>query len=98
MTKKIQDGLIEVEKRCCPRIICGLLSGRRESETLIVEEFYPIPTRYGPKIHFKPDWTAYRDVKNRIYEAKKDVVGEFHTHSDGTEELNINDRKILKVG
>jgi proteasome lid subunit RPN8/RPN11 len=67
-----------------------------KSGVVIIEEVYPIPTQSGPRIHFKPVWPAYREVKKFIYDSKKNVVGEFHTHPDGSEELNINDRKILK--
>ena len=96
MSKKTQDDLVRLANKYSPRIVCGLLSGEKKLDAVIVEEFYPIPTRCGPKIHFKPSWDAYRDVKNRIHEIKKSFVGEFHTHPDGMEELNINDRKILR--
>jgi proteasome lid subunit RPN8/RPN11 len=96
ITKKVHDDLINIALKYSPKIICGLLSGRVKSGVVTVEEVYPIPTQSGPRIHFKPVWSAYRQVKEFIYNSKKDVVGEFHTHPDGSEELNINDRKILK--
>jgi proteasome lid subunit RPN8/RPN11 len=96
VSRKIHDELIKLVSKYSPKIICGLLSGKKESDVVIIERFYPIPTICGPKIHFKPNWAAYQDVKNVIYDAKTDIVGEFHTHPDGMEELNINDRKILR--
>ena len=63
---------------------------------IIVKERYVLPTASGPKIHFKPNWSAYRGTANIIHEQKKTIVGEFHTHPDGSEELNINDKRILR--
>lgn len=94
--QRIHDYLIRIANKYSPNIICGLLSGTVHYDTIIVEEAYPIPTRSGPKVHFKPVWSAYYDVKNMIYESRKSIVAEFHTHPDGSEELNVNDKKILK--
>lgn len=79
------------------RILCGLLIGEKNDNQIIIEDFYVLPTRSGHKIHFKPNWKAYREGFRYIRQnLMKNVVGEFHTHPDGMEELNINDRRILK--
>ena len=96
MSRKIHDDLINLANKHSPRIICGLLAGRMESGVVVVEKFYAIPTRWGPKIHFKPDWNAYRFYKKWMRDRGESFIGEFHTHPDGTEELNINDQKILR--
>lgn len=94
--KTTYSALVGLAKKYAPRITCGLLIGKRIGDVVHVDEIYPLPTFTGPKIHFKPSWSAYRSALNDIHEEKKTKVGEFHTHPDGTEELNLNDKRILR--
>lgn len=94
--KSTYDDLIGLANKYAPKITCGLLIGKRIADIVHVDEIYPLPTISGPKIHFKPSWSAYRGAVNDVHEEKKTIVGEFHTHPDGTEELNLNDKRILR--
>jgi len=96
MSRKVHYELIKLANKYSPKIVCGFLVGKREENKIIVEEHYVLPTLSGPKIHFKPNWSAYQSTANIIHEQRKTIVGEFHTHPDGNENLNINDRKILR--
>ena len=96
ISRQVHDELIKLANKYSPKIICGFLVGKREEDRIIVEEHYVLPTSSGPKIHFKPNWSAYHSTADIIHEQRKTIVGEFHTHPDGSEQLNINDRKILR--
>ncbi|MFH8119958.1 MAG: Mov34/MPN/PAD-1 family protein [Candidatus Aenigmatarchaeota archaeon] len=94
--RQTYESMIQLAKKCQPKIICGFIIGRIEDNRIFIDDFYVLPTISGPKIHFKPNWKAYREGQQYIKEnLKKEIVGEFHTHPDGVEELSVNDRKIL---
>ena len=99
MRKDTYEELIELAKLYAPKIICGFVSGRKEGKTIIVDDIYPIPTRSGPMIHFKPkSWKVWGSVKGYIKEVLgKEVIAEFHTHPYNIIEPNTNDKKIMRT-
>jgi len=97
MSDDIYNRLIALAREKAPKIVCGFLIGNTDGEKKIVEDIYPLPTRSGLKIHFKPNWKEYRKNMKRIEnEERRSIIGEFHTHPNGIETLNINDKRILR--
>lgn len=96
MTEKTYKDLIRLGEKYTPKIICGFLVGRREGKEVYVEEVREVITRTSRRWHFKPNWWNYHSVQRKIKKEGKQIVGEFHTHPNGVEELNYNDRKILR--
>lgn len=70
MDRKVRDELIKLANKYS-KIVCGFPVGKREENKIIVKESYVQPARSGPKIHFRPNWSAYRSTKNWIHERKK---------------------------
>jgi DNA-binding MarR family transcriptional regulator/proteasome lid subunit RPN8/RPN11 len=97
LTTKVRRSLDELKKE--RRIVCGFVVGKIENEgqNIIVEDFVPIKTKSGPKIHFDPVWKDYHRVKKELIANKKWIIGEFHTHPDGNLELHPKDLEKMKM-
>ena len=95
--KEAYDDLIRLANKYAPKIICGFLVGRKDGETIHIDEVREAITRTSRRFHFKPNWHNYSYVNSKIEEEGKDVVGEFHSHPNGSEQLNLNDKKILRT-
>ncbi|MEM2741714.1 MAG: hypothetical protein QXD95_06140 [Nitrososphaeria archaeon] len=97
INSKVYEGLIELAKKYPSRIICGFIIGYKDNSSIFIDSFYLFPASTGPKIHFKPIWNGYYSAKEYINNyMRKEIVGEFHTHPDGNEELTNKDKQILK--
>jgi proteasome lid subunit RPN8/RPN11 len=55
-----------------------------------------IKTRCNPRIHFQPVSTDFRQVVEEIHKEGKKIVGEFHTHPEGSTEPTGRDMKIMR--
>lgn len=94
---KVHKTLLDLAKKYPTRIICGFILGHKENNQNFIENFYLFPAYSGPKIHFKPHWRGYFNAKEHISKfMHANVIGEFHTHPDGNEELTDRDKQILK--
>jgi len=89
--------LKELEKS--EKIVCGFVTGRIKDngKIIVVEKFIPIKTRSGPKIHFNPMWKDYHRVKKELIANKKWIIGEFHTHPDGSLKLHEKDLEKMNM-
>lgn len=95
--KGAYDDLIRLANEHAPKIICGLLVGQKDGEIIHINGVREVITRTSRRFHFKPNWYNYSSVLSKIKEEGKKVVGEFHSHPNGSEELNLNDKKILRT-
>ena len=96
MSSESQSRLVELAKENSPKIICGFLVGQKEGGTIRIDEIRKVLTRTSRRFHFKPNWHNYSKVMSEIKEEGKKIVGEFHSHPYGNEDLNVNDKKILR--
>lgn len=96
MSSETQSHLIELAKENSPKIICGFVIGEKEGDTIRVDEVRKVITRTSRRFHFKPNWYNYHKVMSEIEKEGKKVVGEFHSHPHGNEDLTLNDKKILR--
>ena len=94
--KEVYDDLIRLANKYAPKIICGFLVGRKDGEIIHVDEVREVITRTSRRFHFKPNWYNYNKIRSEIKKEHKEIVGEFHSHPGGNEELNLTDRKILR--
>lgn len=95
--KEAYDDLIRLANKYAPKIICGFLVGREDGEIIHVDEVNEVIARTSRRFHFKPNWHNYSYVHTKIEEEGKEVVGEFHSHPNRSEQLNLNDKKILRT-
>jgi len=97
LTAKARKSMKELKAK--RRIVCGFVVGKIENEgrKIIVEDFIPIKTRSGSKIHFDPVWKDYHRVKKELIAGKKWIIGEFHTHPDGNLKLHEKDLEKMKM-
>jgi proteasome lid subunit RPN8/RPN11 len=94
---KVYEALLELAKKYSSRIICGFILGYKDNNQVFIDDFYLFPAYTGPKVHFKPLWKGYFDAKEHVIKfMHKEIIGEFHTHPDGNEELTDKDKQILK--
>jgi proteasome lid subunit RPN8/RPN11 len=76
--------LLDLVQNHAPKIVCGFLVGEKSDENIYVTDAKEIRTRYNPKIHFQPVFTDFRQVAEQIHKEGKTIVGEFHTHPEGS--------------
>jgi len=88
--------LLDLVQKHEPRIVCGFLVGEKGNENIRLTDVKEIKTRCNPKIHFQPVFTDFHQVANVIHEEGKAIVGEFHTHPEGSTEPTGRDMKIMR--
>ena len=88
--------LLDLVQNHAPKIVCGFLVGEKSDENIYVTDVREIRTRYNPKIHFQPVFTDFRQVAEQIHKEGKTIVGEFHTHPEGSTEPTGRDIKIMR--
>ena len=93
--KDAYEKLLKLAREYAPRIVCGFIVGRREGDTIYVDEVREARTKCGPRIHFQPVFKHFRQVSEEIGKEGKKIVGEFHTHPSGKTELTRRDRVIM---
>jgi len=95
ISKDAYDKLLRLAKEYAPRIVCGFLVGKKEKETVSVEEVYDLRTKSGFMIHFQPVFSEFRRVSGELEKQGRKIVGEFHTHPTGGPEPTKRDRTIM---
>jgi len=95
ISKGAYDKLLRLAKEYAPRIVCGFLVGKKEKETVSVEEVCDLRTKSGFMIHFQPVFTEFRRVSTELEKQGRKIVGEFHTHPTGGPEPTKRDRTIM---
>ena len=88
--------LIDLVRKHAPRIVCGFLVGEKKDEKIHITNVKEIQTRCNRRIHFKPDFADFRRVADDIHKEGKTIVGEFHTHPDGSSEPTRRDVIIMR--
>jgi len=88
--------LLDLVQKHTPKIVCGFLVGEKSDENIYVTDVREIRTRCNPKIHFQPVFTNFRQVAEQIHKEGKTIVGEFHTHPEGSTEPTGRDIKIMR--
>ena len=88
--------LLDLVQNHAPKIVCGFLVGEKSDENIYVTDAKEIRTRYNPKIHFQPVFTDFRQVAEQIHKEGKTILGEFHTHPEGSTEPTGRDIKIMR--
>jgi len=87
--------LLSLSKQHAPRIVCGFLVGKKDHDTISVEEIHELRTKSGFMIHFQPVFTEFRRVSGELEKQGRKIVGEFHTHPTGGSEPTKRDRTIM---
>lgn len=97
LSSKAKKNLKELKKS--KRIVCGFVTGKIENKgmNIKVKNFIPIKTRSGPKIHYDPVWKDYHKVKKELIKDKQWLIGEFHTHVDGSSKPHERDLEKMKL-
>ena len=88
--------LLDLVQKHTPKIVCGFLVGEKSDENIYVTDVREIRTRCNPKIHFQPVFTDFRQIAEQIHKEGKTIVGEFHTHPEGSTEPTGRDIKIMR--
>jgi proteasome lid subunit RPN8/RPN11 len=88
--------LLDLVQNHAPKIVCGFLVGEKSDENIYVIDVRAIRTRCNPKIHFQPVFTDFRQTAEQIHKDGKTIVGEFHTHPEGSTEPTGRDIKIMR--
>jgi len=88
--------LLDLVQTHAPKIVCGFLVGEKSDKNIYVIDVREIRTRCNPKIHFQPVFTDFRQVAEQIHKDGKTIIGEFHTHPEGSTELTGRDIKIMR--
>ena len=102
MVKKVKiqlnayQKLLDLVEKHAPWIVCGFLVGEKSDENIRITDVKEIKTRCNPKIHFQPVFTDFHRVANEIHEEGKAIIGEFHTHPEGSTEPTGRDMKIMR--
>lgn len=88
--------LLDLVPKHAPRIVCGFLVGDKNDKSILITDVREIRTRCNKRIHFQPVFADFRRVANEIHKEGKTIVGEFHTHPEGSTEPTGRDMKIMR--
>lgn len=91
LISEVHNALLAHARDGTPEEVCGVLGGRRESDTRVESVHRIQNVASQPRIKYVIDPEAQLDAMEDIETSGEDIVGFYHSHPDGPKEPSETD-------